>query len=117
MGVGVYVAKFLVGGALVCVFALISEVCAPKQFAGLFSAAPSVLTAGLAVTLLAESAAKAAPQAAGAVAGAIGLIAYCLVATPAIRRFKALGGSALVTLVWLVVSIGAYAVLAKAVGQ
>ncbi len=117
MGIGVYVAKFLVGGVLVCVFALISQVCAPKRFAGLFSAAPSVLTAGLAVTLIAQSATKASPQAAGAVAGAIGLIAYCLAATPAIRRFKALGGSALATLAWLVVSVGAYAALAKAVGQ
>ena len=47
-----YIARFLAGGILVCLFALISEVCKPKQFAGLFSAAPSVLLAGLVLTLL-----------------------------------------------------------------
>src|SRR5215472_17922018 len=108
MGIGYYIAKFCVGGALVCGFALISEVCSPKRFAGIFSAAPSVLTAGLAVTLIAESASKAALDAEGAVAGAVGLIAYRLVATPPVRRFKALGGAALATPAWLVVAMGAY---------
>src|SRR5215469_13902348 len=106
MGIGVYIAKFVAGGALVCVFALVSEVFAPKRFAGIFSAAPSVLTAGLAVTLIAETASKAALDAQGAAAGAEGLIAYCLVASPLVRRFKALGGAALATLVWLVVAMG-----------
>ncbi len=117
MSIGVYAARFLVGGILVCVFALVSEVCAPKRFAGLFSAAPSVLTAGLAVTLIAQNATKASSTAAGAVAGAVGLIAYCLLASPAIRRLKPLHGSALVTVGWLVVSLGAYVALVKVVGQ
>ncbi len=115
MEVVVYVARFLVGGALVCVFALISEVCAPKRFAGLFSAAPSVLTAGLAVTLIAETTEKAALTAGGAATGAAGLIAYCLAATPAIRRFKALRGSAVVVAIWLVVSLTVWAIVAKVV--
>lgn len=117
MGVGYYIAKFCVGGALVCVFALISEVGSPKRFAGLFSAAPSVLTAGLAVTLIAETAGKAALDAEGAAAGAVGLIAYCLVATPLNRRFKSLGGSALAVLAWLVVAMGAYGALAGIAGR
>jgi len=111
MGIGVYIAKFMAGGALVCIFALISEVFAPKRFAGLFSAAPSVLTAGLAVTLLTQGAAKASLQA----AGAVGLIAYCLAATPAVRRFKSLGGSAVTTLLWLIVAASAYIVLTQVV--
>lgn len=110
----VYIARFLVGGALVCAFALVSEVCAPKRFAGIFSAAPSVLTAGLAVTLLAEATEKAALTAGGAATGAIGMIAYCLAATPAIRRFHALRGSAAALVLWLVVSVAAWAIAAKA---
>lgn len=111
----VYIARFLVGGALVCAFALVSQVCAPKRFAGLFSAAPSVLTAGLAVTLISETAEKAALTAGGAATGAVGLIAYCLAATPAIRRFKALRGSAMTVVVWLVVSVITWAIVTKAV--
>lgn len=110
------IAKFLVGGTLVCVFALISEVFMPKRFAGLFSAAPSVLTAGLAVTLIGQSALKGLPIAIGAIAGGVGLIAYCLAATPMIRREKPLSGSSLAVLVWLIVSIGVFAFITKVVG-
>ncbi len=115
MHILVYVARFLVGGALVCAFALICEVCAPKRFAGLYSAAPSVLTAGLAVTLIVESTEKAALTAGGAAIGAVGLVAYCLTSTSAIRRYKALHGSAVVVMVWLLVSVLVWAIVTKAV--
>lgn len=117
MGITYFIAKFLVGGALVCVFALVSETWTPKRFSGLFSAAPSVLTAGLAVTLIAETASKAALNAEGAAAGAIGLVAFCLVATPLVRRFKALRGSLLAVVAWLVVAMGAYGALTGVVGR
>ena len=117
MGIGYYIAKFCVGGALVCAFALVSEVFSPKRFAGIFSAAPSVLTASLAITLVAETAGKAALDAQGAAVGAVGLITYCLVATPLTRRFKALAGSSLAVLVWLVVAMGAYGALAGIAGR
>lgn len=116
MSIGTLVAKFFIGGALVCAFALVSEVFKPKRFAGLFSGAPSVLTAGLAVTLIAESVTKAALSASGAAVGAVGLVAYCLVAPRSIRRFKPLVGSALVVLVWLAVAIALYAIVAKVAG-
>ena len=110
------IAKFVLGGLLVCAFALVSEVFTPKRFAGLFSAAPSVLVAGLAVTLLAMTANKAALTAQGAIAGALGMIAYCLACTPLIRRFKALGGASLALLLWGAVSFGAYGILGKVAG-
>lgn len=115
MNLVVFIARFLVGGALVCAFALVSEVCAPKRFSGLFSSAPSVLTAGLAVTLIAETTQKAALTAGGAATGAVGLMAYCLAATPAIRRFKALRGSVMTVAVWLVVAVVVWAIVTKAV--
>lgn len=116
MQLPVLIAKFTLGGLLVCAFALISEVFTPKRFAGLFSAAPSVLVAGLAVTLLAMSADKAALTAQGAIAGAVGMIAYCLACTSLIRRFKALGGASLALLLWGAVSFAAYGLLGKVVG-
>lgn len=116
MRILVDVVRFLAGGALVCLFALISDIYRPKRFSGLFSAAPSVLVAGVAVTLVAERAGEAVLTAEGAIAGALGMIAYCLVAVPLIRRFKALAGSALALGVWLAVALCAYAVIAKVVG-
>lgn len=103
-----YIAKFLVGGLFVCLFALIAEVCEPKQFAGLFSAAPSILLAGLAITLLLKNAVSATLTAEGAIAGAIGMIVYCLVATRAIERYKALVGSLLSLIAWLIVSFASF---------
>lgn len=106
-----YLAKFVAGGLLVCAFALISQICMPKQFAGIFSAAPSVLLAGLTITLLMKGATHATLSAQGAIAGAVGLIAYCLVATPAIKRYQALPGSLLSLSIWFLGSFCAFALL------
>jgi hypothetical protein len=43
--------RFLIGGALVSVFALVGDVVRPKRFAGIFGAAPSVALATLALTV------------------------------------------------------------------
>lgn len=106
-----YIAKFLAGGLLVCAFALISQICMPKQFAGIFSSAPSVLLASLAITLIMQGANKATLSAEGAIAGAIGMVLYCIVATPAIRRYQALRGSLLSLLIWGVGALCAFALL------
>jgi hypothetical protein len=106
-----YIAKFVVGGLLVCAFALISQICKPKQFAGIFSTAPSVLLAGLAVTLLTKGATHAMLNAEGAIAGAIGMIVYCVIAVPMIKRHKAIVGSALSLFGWFLASFCAFALL------
>jgi hypothetical protein len=112
----VYVFRFLAGGALVCAFTVISQVVKPKRFAGIFSAAPSVLLAGLAVTLLSKGQSAATLTAEGAIAGAVGLIAYCLVSTPAIRRLKAIRGASVSLLAWLAVALCAFGALRVVVG-
>lgn len=109
-----YLARFVAGGLLVCLFALVAEVSQPKQFAGLFSAAPSVLVAGVALTLLTKGAASAILTAEGAIAGAVGMIVYCLVAVPAIQRHKVLGGSILSLAAWFLVSFGVFALMSIA---
>jgi hypothetical protein len=116
MGPGYYIIKFIVGGVFVCAFAVISETWTPKRFAGIFSTAPSILLAGLVVSLNSEGTTKVALVAQGAIAGAIGMIVYCLLATPVIRRLKSLPGASLLLLPWFAVSLGVYAILGKAVG-
>lgn len=111
-----YAFKFLAGGTLVCSFAAISEVFTPKRFSGIFSAAPSVLMAGLAVTLLFTGARAAALTAEGAVAGAAGLIAYCLVSPPLIRHLRVVPGAAMSLLAWLAVALCGYGALRMVVG-
>ena len=109
-----YLARFVAGGLLVCVFALISQVCMPKQFAGIFSAAPSVLLAGLVITLLTKGAAHAALTTEGAIAGATGLVFYCVLATPAIKRFKTTIGVTVSLVGWSLVSLCAFALMSMA---
>lgn len=43
--------RFLIGGTAVSAFALLADLLQPKRVAGLFSAAPSVAVASLALTL------------------------------------------------------------------
>ena len=111
MEVAYYVGKFLAGGAMVVLFALVSESFEPKRFAGLFSAAPSVLLASLIVTVALEGTAPASENASGAIAGAVGLVAFALVSAWAVNRFKGLAGSLVSLLPWAVVSLVAYLVL------
>jgi hypothetical protein len=42
-----YMVRFIVGGFLVSLFAIIGDVVRPKSFAGLFGAAPSIALATL----------------------------------------------------------------------
>jgi galactitol-specific phosphotransferase system IIC component len=63
MEVAYYIGKFLAGGTLVVLFAIVSEALEPKRFAGLFSAAPSVLLASLIVTVLLEGTSPASESA------------------------------------------------------
>jgi hypothetical protein len=105
---GVLALRALAGGTLVVVFALIGEVVSPKAFSGLFSAAPSVAVASLAITVAAEGTAKARQGSVGMVAGGVGMAACCILAAVAVPRLKALWGSVVAWGVWGVVAMGLY---------
>jgi hypothetical protein len=109
--VAYYVGKFLAGGTLVVLSAMVSETFQPKRFAGLFSAVPSVLLASLIVTVLLEGTAPASASASGAVAGAVGLVAFAVASAWAVYRFKGLVGSLTSLVPWAVASVVAYLLL------
>lgn len=96
--------KGLVGGTLVLAFALLSQSLDPKRFAGLFSAAPAVALAGLAVTLLDNGAHDAHQSATGMIAGTAGMAAYAAAVIPLLRRTRASVGSIAALGVWTVVA-------------
>jgi len=105
--------KALAGGTLVVAFSGLGDVLKPKAFAGLFGAAPSVALASLAVTVLTSGPVKAAVSARGMIAGAVGMVAYCIAATILVRRFGALGGSVLAWVAWVVPSVLVYWIFIK----
>ena len=68
--------RFLVGGAVVSMFAIIGDLLKPKSFAGLFGAAPSVALATLGLTVATEGTFYAATEARSMMGGAIAFFAY-----------------------------------------
>jgi uncharacterized membrane protein (GlpM family) len=70
--------RFLLGGLIVSVFAVIADVVRPKGFAGLFGAAPSVALATLALTLVNDGKLYAAVEAKSMIAGAAALLVYAV---------------------------------------
>jgi drug/metabolite transporter (DMT)-like permease len=92
--------KGLAGGSLVVAFALLTEGMTPKRFAGLFSAAPAVAIAGLAITLLDKGPHDAHENAVGMIAGAAGMVAYAAVSVALLRRIHASRAAVVALTAW-----------------
>ena len=80
--------RFLIGGAIVSVFAVIGDVLKPKSFAGLFGAAPSVALATLSLTIAKEGKAYASVEARSMILGAIAFFVYAGAASYVLMRAK-----------------------------
>lgn len=98
--------RFLVGGTVVSLFALIGDVLKPKSFAGLFGAAPSVALATLGLTVASQGASYAAIEARSMMAGAAAFFLYasCVSWVLMRYRFKALGVTLAAMPLWFAVS-------------
>ena len=80
--------RFLIGGAVVCVLAVLGDLLKPKSFAGLFGAAPSVALATLGLTAASEGASYAATEARSMVAGAVAFFAYASFVSWVMMHYK-----------------------------
>jgi hypothetical protein len=100
-------ARFVAGGVIVSVFAVIAEVCRPKSFAGLFSAAPSVALATISITVIEHGKAYSALEARSMIMGAIAFFIYALAASWILMRHKmrALPATALLLPRWVGVAL------------
>ncbi len=68
--------RFLIGGLIVSIFAVLGSLFKPKSFAGLFGAAPSVALATLGLTISTEGARYAAIETRSMIAGAVAFVVY-----------------------------------------
>jgi len=107
--------RFLVGGAVVSLFALIADVLKPKSFAGLFGAAPSVALVTLALTMATKGASYAAVEARSMIAGAIAFFIFASLVSWILMRypFRALWVTLGAMPVWFVVAFGLWSVALK----
>lgn len=106
------VIRFVIGGLVVSVFAIIADLLKPKSFAGLFGAAPSVALATLALTISSDGRLYAATEAHSMIAGAIAFFIYASVVSWVLMRYKpkALWATLASVPLWLGVSFGLWRV-------
>ncbi len=107
--------RFLIGGIVVSVFAVMGDLFKPKSFAGLFGAAPSVALATLGLTVASDGKYYASLEANSMMAGALAFFAYasCVSWVLMRRRFKALWVTTSVLPVWAVTAFGLWYVWLK----
>ena len=101
------VLRFLIGGAVVSVFAVLAEIFKPKSFAGLFGAAPSIALATIGITIAHSGKSYAATEAHSMVFGAVGFFCYASAASWFLMRVKVHALSAALALLplWFGVSV------------
>ena len=107
--------RVLIGGTVVSAFALVSDMLAPKKFAGLFSAAPSVALATLFLTAATDGKFYAAIEARSMMAGALAFVAYASTVSVTLIKAKpsALLVSVLLLPLWLAVALGLWAIFLR----
>ena len=103
--------RALLGGLGVVAFSLVSQLFKPKEFAGLFAASPAVALASLLLTSLSKGWHPAATNARGMIAGALGMVAFCVVGTFTVGRLHARLGSLAAAPAWVVVAVAGLLVL------
>jgi hypothetical protein len=100
--------RFVVGGFVVCVFAILGDLLRPKSFAGLFGAAPSVGVATLGLTILTEGRLYAARESRSMVAGAVAFFLYAWLCIWLLvrREWSATAASIFSLSLWVVAAFG-----------
>ena len=85
---GEMIARFIIGGAIVSLFAAVAEVCRPKSFAGLFGAAPSVALTTIGIAIAQHGKDYAATEARSMIFGSIAFLLYASAAAWILMRYK-----------------------------
>lgn len=100
--------RFLVGGAVVSIFAVLAEMLRPKSFAGLFSAAPSIALATIGITIAHHGTTYAATESRSMVFGAAGFFVYASACSWLLmhKKVRALSATTALLPLWFAVSIG-----------
>jgi uncharacterized membrane protein (GlpM family) len=114
--IGQLAVRFVVGGVIVSLFAVVGELFRPKTFAGIFGAAPSVALVTLGLTALEEGEDRAAAEAFAMHFGAVAMLVYAALLALVVRRLRlpawleaGLGWSA-----WLGVAFALWALFVRA---
>jgi uncharacterized membrane protein (GlpM family) len=107
--------RFVVGGLVVSLFAVIGDVLKPKSFAGLFGAAPSVALATLSLTIMTDGKAYAALEARSMIAGGCAFFVYAWFCMHLMAKQGASAKPATIAglIVWLACALGGWIIFLK----
>jgi len=102
--------RFLLGGVIVSVFALLGDLLKPKSFAGLFGAAPSVALATLVLVLQKEGKQYASVEAKSMLVDAVAFFFYASLVSRLLirRRLPVLPVTGLSMMIWFVCAFGCW---------
>jgi hypothetical protein len=106
------IVRFVIGGTLVSVFALLGDILKPKSFAGLFGAAPSLALATLVLAIVEKGTMYSSVEARSMIAGAIAFFVYASSVSYALMRFRisVFATACLFLLLWLGISLSLWTV-------
>ncbi|AMA56778.1 DUF3147 family protein [Bradyrhizobium sp. CCGE-LA001] len=101
-----YLVRFVAGGLIVSMFAIVGDMLKPKSFGGLLGAAPSVALATLGIAVVQHGPHYAAAESWTMIYGAVALGCYSVVVCHLLMRFRlgALPATILAFVVWLAVA-------------
>ena len=108
-----YVLRFLIGGAIVSLFAVFGDVLRPKSAAGLLGAAPSVALATLGLAYWKHGAGYVATESLSMMIGAVALGVYSFAVCHLLMRanLPALAATGMALAAWLTAALGLERVL------
>lgn len=104
--------KFLIGGVVVSLFAVLGDLLKPESLGGMFAAAPTIALATLVLTVHKHGAGYVAIEGRSMVAGAVAFFVYASVVSFVLMRYrtKALMTAAWLLMVWFGTAAGMWAV-------
>lgn len=107
--------RFVVGGFVVSLFAVMGDVLKPKSFAGLFGAAPSVALATLALTILTDGKVYAALEARSMIIGAGAFFVYSRLCMHLMAKTRAgaIGVTISALAVWFACAVGGWLIILR----
>jgi uncharacterized protein DUF3147 len=107
-GIMDYIIRFLAGGLIVSIFAILGDVLRPKSFAGLFGAAPSVALATLTLAFFKQGGDYVAHEGRSMMLGALAMILYSIAVCQLLVRLRwsAFTASTITVLLWGAVALG-----------
>lgn len=110
-----YVIRFLLGGLIVSIFAVIGDLFRPRTFSGIFGAAPTVALATLGLAFSKDSISKISTEGRSMIIGGVALMVYSLVTAFILlkRKWPSLPAAALAYVVWFAVALGLYALVLR----